>query len=92
MTCPERYIRRKVEVTTQISKQYDAIVPNNFTATFNPQQSTTYIRFGYGINVNAPSISALQPVIQNTNPFYITEIWNLKPTVSLTVSAWFVSF
>ncbi|MDI9866794.1 TonB-dependent receptor [Flectobacillus sp. DC10W] len=72
-------------LTTQISKQYDAIVPN-FTATFNPQQST-YIRFGYGINVNAPSISALQPVIQNTNPFYITEgNQNLNPTKSHDVN------
>jgi hypothetical protein len=28
--------------------------------------------FNYTLNVEAPSITDLQPVVQNNNPFYIT--------------------
>ncbi|MDI9876925.1 TonB-dependent receptor [Flectobacillus rivi] len=64
------YPQKGKPLTANISKQYQALTPN-FSANIE-FKNNAYMGFNYTLNVEAPSITDLQPVVQNNNPFYIT--------------------
>ncbi|MCU0471024.1 MAG: TonB-dependent receptor family protein [Arcicella sp.] len=56
-------------IVTSISKNYPAFVPY-FDASFE-LKNNLYFNFTYSLDVTAPQIADLQPVINNNNPFFI---------------------
>lgn len=55
----------------EIQKPYVNFVPN-INIGYSPVRSF-YNNFSYGISVSAPSLSDIQPIVNNSNPLYIVE-------------------
>jgi Outer membrane protein beta-barrel family len=58
------------QLTKTISKNYPAFVPN-FDASIE-LKNNLYFNMGYSMEVTAPDIADLQPIINNNNPFFIS--------------------
>ena len=54
-----------------VDRTYDVVIPNA-TLFFQPIRNS-YLNLSYSVNVQEPQISNLQPVIDNSNPFYLRE-------------------
>jgi Outer membrane protein beta-barrel family len=66
----ETYLDRSSAILTKINKTYSGFVPN-IESTF--EFNNTYLNLNYNFGLNAPNLNDLQPIINNSNPFYITE-------------------
>jgi len=74
-----------------ISKNYSAITP--YLGTDIELKNNIYLSVNYNLNVDAPQIADLQPVINNNNPFFIsTGNPDLNPEKSHNLSAYFNKF
>ena len=76
---------------TTFTRQYTSFLPNAlFTYTFAKSRS---FRFNYRTRINAPSVSQLQPVTDNTNPLNIRlGNSNLRPEFGHTASLFYNNF
>ncbi len=85
------YPQKDKPLSANIDKQYDALTPNLSTSI--EFKNNAYVGMNYNLNVEAPSITDLQPVLNNSNPFYITTgNQNLLPAKSHEVSVDFYKF
>lgn len=74
-----------------IYKNYSEITPNVDASV--ELKNNAYFNFGYSLDVNAPQITDLQPVINNNNPFFIsTGNPDLSPEKSHSFNASFYKF
>ncbi len=96
------YAKKDAPLNAEINKTYDAITPN-LSANIE-LKNNAYIGFNYNLNVDAPSINDLQPVVNNNNPFYITkgnqdllpvkshdvglDIYKFDPSTFMNISFW----
>lgn len=78
-------------VAQSLTKSYDAVTPN--ISSDIALKNNTYLSLNYTLNVQAPDISYLQPVVNNNNPFYIiTGNPDLLPEKSNNLSLYFNKF
>lgn len=85
------YGKKDAPLKTEINKSYDALTPN-LSASIE-FKNNAYAGLSYNLNVQAPSISDLQPVVNNNNPFYITTgNQDLLPTKSHEIGVDFYKF
>ncbi len=85
------YGKKDAPLKTEINKSYDALTPN-LSASIE-FKNNAYAGLSYNLNVQAPSISDLQPVVNNNNPFYITTgNQDLSPTKSHEIGLDFYKF
>jgi hypothetical protein len=56
---------------TNIDRHFTRFTPN--ASLRYDLKNNRYLSFGYSMNVNEPSISDLQPIVDNSNPLYIRE-------------------
>lgn len=85
------YPKKDAALNSEITKTFEAITPNLSTSI--EFKNNAYLGFNYNLNVEAPSISDLQPVVNNNNPFYITSgNQNLLPTKSHEIGLDFYKF
>jgi hypothetical protein len=83
--------RKDAQVASSISKNYNAFTP--YLGADIELKSNTYLSFNYNLNVEAPQIADLQPVINNNNPFYLsTGNPDLSPEKSHNISSYFYKF
>ena len=76
---------------TRIDRQYTLITPNGSIR--YDLKNNRYLNLGYSMNVNEPNIRDLQPIVDNSNPLYITEgNPNLVPESSHNMSAGYQYF
>jgi hypothetical protein len=74
-----------------INKRYQSIVPNA-SASYS-MKNNRYLRMNYSGDVSAPQVNDLQPVIDNSNPLFITEgNPDLKPETRHRVEGSFNQF
>ena len=55
---------------SSIDKNYSEITPNVDASV--ELKNNTYFNLGYSLDINAPQIADLQPIINNNNPFFIS--------------------
>ena len=85
------YGKENAPLKAEINKSYDALTPN-LSASIE-FKNNAYAGLSYNLNVQAPSISDLQPVVNNNNPFYITTgNQDLLPTKSHEIGVDFYKF
>ncbi|MEA5460025.1 TonB-dependent receptor [Arcicella sp. LKC2W] len=83
--------RKDAQVASSISKNYSSITP--YLGTDIELKSNVYLSVNYNLNVEAPQIADLQPVINNNNPFFISSgNPDLAPEKSHNISAYFNKF
>lgn len=76
---------------SSIDKNYSEITPNVDASV--ELKNNTYFNLGYSLDINAPQIADLQPIINNNNPFFIsTGNPNLSPEKSHSFNASFYKF
>ena len=74
-----------------IDKNYSEITPNVDASV--ELKNNTYFNLGYSLDINAPQIADLQPIINNNNPFFIsTGNPDLSPEKSHSFNASFYKF
>ena len=87
----QQFPKKDGQLLNSIDKNYSEITPNVDASV--ELKNNAYFNVSYGLNVNAPQIADLQPVINNNNPFFIsTGNPNLSPEKSNTFSASFYKF
>ena len=76
---------------TSVNRDFFVVVPN--VSMSIDLKNNKYLYGGYDVSVQPPSVRNLQPVIDNSNPFYITEgNPDLLPTLSHSPSLGFSYF
>lgn len=76
---------------SSIDKNYSEITPNVDASV--ELKNNAYFNLGYSLDINAPQIADLQPVINNNNPFFIsTGNPDLSPEKSHSFNASFYKF
>ena len=76
---------------SNIDKNYSEITPNVDASV--ELKNNTYFNVGYSLDINAPQIADLQPIINNNNPFFIsTGNPDLSPEKSHNFNASFYKF
>lgn len=85
------YPKKSDPIKDEVEKTYDAIVPNlNASVEF---KNNAYLNLSYDLNINAPNMNDLQPVVNNNNPFYIiTGNQDLLPEKSHSIGLDFYKF
>ena len=85
------YPRKDAQLTSSISKNYNEVTP--YIGADIELKSNTYLSFNYNLNIDAPQIADLQPVINNNNPFYLsTGNPDLSPEKSHSLGTYFYKF
>ncbi|MDJ1494378.1 TonB-dependent receptor [Cytophagaceae bacterium DM2B3-1] len=79
------------ENRSQIKRNFTAWTPN--VGVDIEMKNNMYFSTGYSLNVQAPQLNDLQPVVNNNNPYYIiTGNPDLSPEKSHQVNAFFYKF
>ena len=90
------------QIFSNISKNYPAFIPNVDASI--ELKNNLYFNVGYSLEVTAPQIADLQPVINNNNPFFIStgnpdlspeksqsvnlSMYKFDPTTFLNINIW----
>lgn len=81
----KQFPQKRGQIFSAISKNYPAFIPNVDASI--ELKNNLYFNMGYSLEVTAPQIADLQPVINNNNPFFIsTGNPDLSPEKSQSVS------
>ena len=87
----EQFTQKGGQLIKSIDKNYSQITPNVDASV--ELKNNAYFNVGYSLDINAPQIADLQPIINNNNPLFIsTGNPNLSPEKSNTFNASFYKF
>lgn len=98
----KQFPQKRGQIFSAISKNYPAFIPNVDASI--ELKNNLYFNMGYSLEVTAPQIADLQPVINNNNPFFIStgnpdlspeksqsvnlSMYKFDPTTFLNINIW----